>query len=89
LFFILQKHKLILQMSNFHEDFLHLLISIQQFMKNAITFCLYSFSLHHQKSEIAFVIKMHTLNAMINFVVNMTFLLQVITMFIKMHDSML
>ncbi len=32
---------------------------------------------------------MHTLNAMIDFIVNMTFLLQVIAMFTKMHDSML
>ena len=32
---------------------------------------------------------MHTLNAMINFVINMTFLLQATAMFTKMHDSML
>jgi len=76
-------------MSNFCEDFLHLLVSIQQLMKNVITFCLYSFSLHHQENKIAFAIEMHTLNAMINFVVNMTFLLQVIAVFTEMHDSML
>jgi len=29
LFLIFQKHKLILQMSNFREDLLHLLVSIQ------------------------------------------------------------
>jgi len=32
---------------------------------------------------------MYTLNAMIEFIINMTFLLQVIAMFIKMHDSTL
>jgi len=32
---------------------------------------------------------MHTLDAMINFIVNTTFLLQVIAMFIRMHDSIL
>jgi len=32
---------------------------------------------------------MHTLDAMINFIVNMTFLLQVIAMFTRTHDSML
>ena len=32
---------------------------------------------------------MHTFNAMINFIVNMTFLLQEIAMFTKMHDNML
>jgi len=76
-------------MSNFHKDLLHLLVSIQQLMKNAITFCLYSFSLHHQESKIAFAIEMHTLDATIDFVVNTTFLLQVTAMFTKMHDSTL
>jgi len=52
-------------------------------------FCLYSFSLHYQESKIALAIKMHTLDAMINFVVNTTFLLQVTAMFTRMHDSML
>ncbi len=32
---------------------------------------------------------MHTLNAAINFVVNMTFLLQVTAVFTRMHDSTL
>ncbi len=32
---------------------------------------------------------MHTLDAMINFVVDMTFLLQTTAMFTRMHDSML
>ncbi len=89
LFFILQKYKLILQMNSFCEDFLHLLVSIQQLMKNMIMFYLYSFSLHHWKSKITLVIKMHTFNARIKFVINMIFLLQVTAMFIKMHDSML
>ncbi len=76
-------------MNSFYKDLLHLLVSIQQLIKNMIMFCLYSFSLHHQESKIAFAIKMYTLNAMIDFIVNMTFLLQVIAMFIRMHDSML
>jgi len=78
-----------LQINSSYEDLLHLLVSIQQLMKNAITFCLYSFSLHHQESKIAFAIKMHTLDAMIEFIVNMTFLLQATAVFTKMHDSML
>ncbi len=89
LFLILQKHKLILQMNSFCEDFLHLLVSIQQLTKNVIMFCLYYFSLHHWKSKITLVIKMHTLDAMIKFVVNMTFLLQATAVFTKTHDSML
>jgi len=64
-------------------------VSIQQLTKNAITFCLYSFSLHHQESKIAFAIEMHTLDATIKFVVNTTFLLQAIAVFTEMHDSML
>ena len=43
LFLVFQKHKLILQMSSSCKDFLHLLVSIQQLMKNAIMFCLYFF----------------------------------------------
>jgi len=89
LFLILQKHKLILQTSNSYKDLLHLLVNVQQLMKNVIAFCLYSFSLHHQKSKIAFAIKMHTLDAMIEFIVNTTFLLQVTAVFTKTHDSML
>jgi len=68
---------------------LHLLVNVQQLMKNAIIFCLDSFSLHHQENKIAFAIKMHTLDAMIDFIVNMTFLLQVIAMFTETHDSTL
>jgi len=80
---------LILQMSNSHENLLHLLVSIQQLMKNIIMFYLYSFSLHHQESKIAFAIKMHTLDAMIKFIVNMTFLLQATAVFTRTHDSIL
>ncbi len=89
LFFILQKYKLILQMNNFHKDFLHLLVNVQQLIKNMIVFCLYSFLLHHWESEIALTIKMHTLNTMINFIVNTAFLLQVITVFTRTYDSTL
>jgi len=64
-------------------------VNVQQLTKNMIMFCLYSFSFHHQESKIAFAINMYTLDAMINFIVNMTFLLQVIAMFTKTHDSML
>ncbi len=71
------------------KDFLHLLVSIQQLIKNTIAFYLYSFSLHHQENKIALAIEMHTLDAMINFIVNTTFLLQVIAVFTKMHDSTL
>jgi len=71
------------------EDLLHLFVSIQQLIKNAIMFCLYSFSLHHQESEIALAIEMHTLDAAIEFVVNITFLLQVTAVFTKTHNSML
>jgi len=76
-------------MSSFCEDLLHLLVSVQQLTKNAITFCLYSFSLHHRESKIAFAIKMHTLNATIDFVVNTTFLLQATAVFTRTHDSTL
>jgi len=76
-------------MSSSCKDLLHLLVSVQQLIKNAIAFCLYSFSLHHQESKIALAIKMHTLDAAIDFIVNMTFLLQVTAMFTRMHDSML
>jgi len=76
-------------MSSFHEDLLHLFVSIQQLIKNAIAFCLYSFSLHHQESKIALVIKMHTLDAMIEFVVDTAFLLQATAVFTKMHNSTL
>ncbi len=76
-------------MSNSCEDLLHLLVSIQQLTKNVIVFCLYSFSLHHRESKIAFAIKMHTLNAMIKFVVDTTFLLQVTAMFTRTHNSTL
>jgi len=64
-------------------------VSIQQLTKNAIAFCLYSFSLHHQESKIALAIEMYTLNATIEFIVDMTFLLQVTAVFTRMHDSML
>jgi len=47
------------------------------------------FSLHHQKSKIAFAIEMHTLDAMIEFIVNMIFLLQAIAVFTRTHDSTL
>ena len=76
-------------MSSSCKNLLHLLVNIQQLIKNAIAFCLYSFSLHHQESKIALVIKMHTLDAMIDFIVNMTFLLQVTAVFTRMHDSTL
>jgi len=58
-------------------------------MKNAIMFCLYSFSLHHRESEIALAIEMHTLDATIEFVVNTTFLLQATAVFTETHDSTL
>ncbi len=64
-------------------------MNVQQLIKNVITFCLYFFSLHHQESKIALAIEMHTLDAMINFVVNTTFLLQVIAMFTRTYDSTL
>ncbi len=64
-------------------------MSIQQLTKNAIVFCLYSFSLHHRESKIAFAIEMHTLDATIDFVVNTTFLLQVTAVFTRTHDSTL
>jgi len=89
LFLILQKHKLILQMNSSCKDLLHLLVSIQQFIKNTITFCLYSFSLHHQESKITLAIEMYTLNATIKFIVDTTFFLQVTAVFIRTHDSML
>jgi len=76
-------------MSNSYENLLHLLVSIQQLIKNTIVFCLYSFSLHHQESKITLAIKMHTLDAMIKFIVNTTFLLQATAIFIRMHDSTL
>jgi len=76
-------------MSSSRKDFLHLLVSIQQLMKNAIMFCLYSFSLHHQESKIALMIEMYTLDAMIKFIINTTFLLQVTAMFTRTHDSTL
>jgi len=76
-------------MSSSREDLLHLLVSIQQLMKNAIAFCLYSFSLHHRESKITFAIEMHTLDATINFVVNTTFLLQATAVFTETHDSTL
>jgi len=89
LFLIFQKHKLILQMNSFREDLLHLLVSIQQLIKNAIAFCLYSFSLHHRESKIALAIEMYTLNATIEFNVNTTFLLQVTAVFTRTHDNTL
>jgi len=58
-------------------------------MKNTIAFCLYFFSLHHRESKIALAIEMHTLDAMIEFIVDTTFLLQVTAMFTKIHDSTL
>jgi len=64
-------------------------VSIQQLIKKAIAFCLYSFSLHHQESKIALAIKMHTLDATIKFIVNTAFLLQATAMFTEMHDSTL
>ena len=76
-------------MSSSYEDLLHLLVSIQQFIKNMIAFYLYSFSLHHQESKIALAIKMHTLDTMIDFIVDTTFLLQATAMFTRMHDSTL
>jgi len=76
-------------MSSSCEDLLHLFVSVQQLIKNMIMFCLYSFSLHHQESKIALAIEMHTLNAMIEFIVNTTFLLQATAMFTETHDSTL
>jgi hypothetical protein len=76
-------------MSSSCEDLLHLLVSIQQLIKNAITFCLYSFSLHHRESKIAFAIEMYTLDATIEFVVDTTFLLQATAVLTRTHDSML
>jgi len=64
-------------------------VSIQQLIKNAVMFCLYSFSLHHQESKIALAIEMHTLDATIEFVVNTTFLLQATAVFTETHDSTL
>jgi len=64
-------------------------VSIQQLIKNAVTFCLYSFSLHHRESKIALAIKMHTLNATIEFIVNTAFLLQATVVFTETHDSTL
>ncbi len=74
-------------MSNSCEDLLHLFVNVQQLIKNMIMFCFYSFLLHHQESKIALAIKMHTLDAIIDFIVDITFLLQVIAVFTKMHDS--
>jgi len=76
-------------MSSSCEDLLHLLVSIQQLIKNVIAFCLYSFSLHHRESKITLAIEMHTLDAAIDFVVNTTFLLQATAVFTRMHDSTL
>jgi len=76
-------------MSSFCKDLLHLFVSIQQLIKNVITFYLYSFSLHHQESKITLAIEMHTLDAMIEFVVNTTFLLQMTAVFTETHDSTL
>jgi len=76
-------------MSSSREDLLHLLVSVQQLMKNAIAFCLYSFSLHHEESKIAFAIEMHTLDATISFVVDTTFLLQATAVFTETYDSTL
>ena len=76
-------------MNNSCKDLLHLLVNVQQLIKNAIAFYLYFFSLHHQESKIAFAIKMYILDAMIDFVVNTTFLLQVTAMFIRTYDSTL
>ncbi len=64
-------------------------MNVQQFTKNAIAFCLYSFSLHHQKSKIALTIEMHTLDVIIEFIVDTTFLLQATAVFTRIHDSML
>jgi len=64
-------------------------VSVQQLIKNAIAFCLYSFSLHHRESKIALAIEMHTLDAMIEFIVNTTFLLQATAVFTETHDSTL
>jgi len=64
-------------------------VSIQQLIKNAIAFCLYSFSLHHRESKIALAIEMHTLDATIEFIVNTTFLLQATAVFTETHDSTL
>jgi len=76
-------------MSSFREDLLHLFMSVQQLIKNAIAFCFYSFSLHHQESKIALAIEMHTLDAMIKFIVNTTFFLQATAVFTETHDSTL
>ena len=76
-------------MNNSCKDFLHLFVNVQQLIKNMIMFCLYFFSLHHWKSKIALAIEMHIFNATIRFIVDITFLLQVIAMFTRMHDSML
>jgi hypothetical protein len=64
-------------------------VSVQQLTKNAIAFCLYSFSLHHEESKIAFAIEMNTLDATISFVVDTTFLLQATAVFTETHDSTL
>jgi len=76
-------------MSSSCEDLLHLFVSVQQLIKNAVAFCLYSFLLHHQESKIALAIEMHTLDAMIEFVVDTTFLLQATAVFTETHDSTL
>jgi len=64
-------------------------VSVQQLIKNAIAFCLYSFSLHHQESKVALAIEMHTLDATIDFVANTTFLLQATAVLTRTHDSTL
>jgi len=76
-------------MSSSCKDLLHLLVSIQQLTKNAITFCLYSFSFYHQKHKITLVIEMHTFDTTIELVANTAFLLQTTAVFTETHDSTL
>ncbi len=80
---------MILQTSSSCEDLLHLFVSVQQLIKNAIAFCLYSFSLHHRESKVAFAIETHTLDATIEIIVDTTFLLQATAVFTRTHDSTL
>jgi len=64
-------------------------VSVQQLIKNAIAFCLYSFSLHHRESKVAFAIETHTLDATVEIIADTAFLLQATAVFTRTHDSTL
>ncbi len=80
---------MILQTSSSREGLLHLFVSVQQLIKNAIAFCLYSFSLHHRESKVAFAIETHTLDATVEIIADTAFLLQATAVFTRTHDSTL